>query len=97
LEDFQWLSSDRNAGFQQIVFNETQMWQLALLLANADKLPDFGKSGAGRTHRGEYRSDNRAARVARTARAAVSEFRTAKISGLENRENSFSSNEASEH
>ena len=49
-------------------------------------------SGAGRANCGEYRGDNRAARVARTARAAVSEFRAAaKISRLKNRKNSFSS------
>ncbi len=32
--------------------SETQMWQIALLVANADKLPSSAKAVAGRAHRG---------------------------------------------
>ena len=61
--------------------SETQMWQVALLLANADKLPPSAKAALVGSNRGEYGNNRRAAGVASPARTTGPEFDgTAKIS-----------------
>ena len=51
--------------------SETQMWQLALLLANADKLPPSAKTALVAPITSSVPADDHAAPVARTARAGV--------------------------
>ena len=66
--------------------SETQMWQIALLLANADKLPASAKAALVAPIGASTAIANHAAGIARAAPAGVSEFRTAaKISAAEGR------------
>ena len=59
--------------------SETQMWQLALLLANADKLPRLGKSSAGRAHRSKRTAPGECAGTGFGATAEIGQFASRKI------------------
>ena len=68
--------------------SETQMWQMSLLVANADKLPACGESGAGRVPSGErvrqpmYRQCRlcQLRRLLPAGKIATEEFRDARLS-----------------
>ena len=66
--------------------SETQMWQLALLLANADKLPPSAKTALVAPVAASVPAMTMPLRVARTARAGVPQLRAAKVSGLNSNE-----------